>query len=219
MQIPICYSASNQLSLSLDQTYKMNNNLNNIQLLLNCSSIQQLYQDVFYDDICKDLFTGIYITWLSFYLSCSLLFLLSIFIWYKQSINNSINNENTNENTSTTTPLLTAAYISSNNDDDTNYIDNNNIIITSSIPSYNNQNPNNLNKYIYQNPLNSIQNPVSLSYSYSNTSLSHISNASAPLITNEDDNNYDEYFNEQHHHSNLNNNYHNITSAYENYDN
>lgn len=216
MTIDICSTALNQLTLSLDETYKMDITLNHIESSLNCSIIQSYYEDVFNNDICNDLFTGVYITWLSLYSSCALLFILTFLIWYKKSkkiITTTTNIRNNNNNNSSTTPLLTTAYITNADSIDINnnnarYIDDNNInIITSSsiIPS---TFP---TKNMHQNPLYSIQNPsapVSLSNSYSNLSSSHLSGASAPLISEEVD--YDAYFNSTHTNT--------AVSAYENYD-
>ena len=111
MTIDICSTALNQLTLSLDETYKMDTTLNQIESSLNCSTIQSYYEDVFNDDICKDLFTGIYITWLSFYSSFALLFILTFLIWYKKSKKIITTTTNVRNDNISTTPLLTTAYI------------------------------------------------------------------------------------------------------------
>jgi hypothetical protein len=208
MTIGKCSSALNQLTLSLDETYKMDATLNQIELSLNCSTIQSYYENVFNDDICKDLFTGIYITWLSFYSSCALLFILTFLIWYKRSKKIITTTTNVRNDNISTTPLLTTAYIANADSidyDNISYIDNNSInIITSSTiipPTFHNN--------IHRNPLNSIHNPSAASLS--NLSSSQLSGASAPLMTEEED--YDNYF-----YSNQTNNNTAVSSAYENYD-
>lgn len=211
MTIDICSTALNQLTLSLDETYKMDTTLNQIESSLNCSTIQSYYKDVFNDDICKDLFTGIYITWLSFYSSFALLFILTFLMWYKKSKKIITTTTNVRNDNISTTPLLTTAYIANADSidyDNISYIDNNsiNIITSSTIISptfHNNRNNNN------QNPLNSIHNPSAASVSNLSSS-SHLSGASAPLITEEDD--YDDYFNSNHTNNTA------VSSVYENYD-
>jgi len=221
MTIDICSTALNQLTLSLDETYKMDTTLNQIESSLNCSIIQSYYKDVFNDDICKDLFTGIYITWLSFYSSFALLFILTFLIWYKKSKKIITTTTNVRNENISTTPLLTTAYIANADSidyDNISYIDNNriNVIASSTIfPPFhnnndndNNQNPNFTSKNIHQNPLNSIHNPSAASLS--NLSSSQLSGPSAPLITEEDD--YDDYFNSNHTNNTA------VSSVYENYD-